>query len=82
MMALPAQKILVSMCAFAPDAGGTKHSVRDVSRVPDPEFSDGLHQLVFMSLVDPIRRELNDVRYTIHQLTHYFVMSDIVRLWG
>ncbi len=81
LLKLAAQKVLVSTSTFSVKIGGTKPALKSVSRVDDPEFSDGLRQLVFMSLINPTGTLLAR-RYTIHQLTHYFIMSDIVKKWG
>lgn len=81
LLSLNAQKVLVSMSAFAVEEGGTGTSILRVSRVEAPEFTPALKLLIFMSLVDP-SQNLQEKRYTIHQLTHYFILSDIVKKWG
>ncbi|MCA9941943.1 MAG: hypothetical protein H6656_00790 [Ardenticatenaceae bacterium] len=81
LLPLPAQKVLVSMSVFSVTDGGTKEAILQVSRVEQPAFMPALKLLVFMSLVDP-SQNLQQKRYTIHQLTQYFVLSDIVKKWG
>jgi len=81
LLALPAQKILVSMATFSIKMGGTRTAIQQVSRVEEMAFMPALKLLVFMSLVDP-SQSLQEKRYTIHQLTRYFILSDIVKKWG
>lgn len=75
------QKVLVSMSVFAPAIGGTAKMVKTVSTLEEPAFRRALDQLVLMSLVDPLG-DFERRRYSIHQLTYYFVLSDIVQKWG
>lgn len=76
-----ARRVLVSMSVFAVKSGTTKDALEDVSGESGAELSRALHQLGSMSLVEPIG-SLNQRRYTIHQLTHYFILSDIVKKWS
>lgn len=80
LLTLTAQKVLVSMSAFSVDIGGARQAIQQVSRVQENEFMPALKHLIFMSLVDP-SQNLQERRYTIHQLTHYFILSDIVKKW-
>jgi hypothetical protein len=79
-LGLSARKVLVSMSAFAQSIGGTEENIQRVSGVEDQAFYDALDQLVLMSLVDS-GKNLQSRRYTIHQLTYYFILSDIVEKW-
>ena len=81
MLTMDAKKVLVSMSVFAPVIGGTEEAVRTVSAVEEPAYRRALDQLVLMSLVDPLG-DLEHRRYAIHQLTNYFILSDIVKKWG
>jgi hypothetical protein len=80
MLDLDAQQVLVSLSVFAPTIGGTDKAIREVTKMAEQPFYQALDQLVLMSLVDP-SRELQERRYTLHQLTYYFVLSDIVKKW-
>lgn len=80
LLSLAAQKVLVSMSVFSVKAGGTRTAIQKVSEVNEREFMPALKNLIFMSLVDP-SQNLQEKRYTIHQLTHYFILSHIVKKW-
>jgi hypothetical protein len=81
MLTFDSRKVLVSMSAFSPAIGGTEEAIQIVSRVEEADFHEALDELVLMSLLDPAG-DLTDRRYTIHQLTNYFILSDIVKKWG
>jgi hypothetical protein len=76
-----AKRILVSMATFDPTSGGTVHMMLQVSRVAEAAFYPALDDLVTMSLVD-YGGAFGQPRYNLHPLTHTFVMSDIVKMWG
>lgn len=78
---LDAKKTLVSMSVFAPVIGGTEETIRAVNKVEKQICRESLDQLVLMSLVSPTA-SIKNRRYTIHQLTYYFILSDIVKKWG
>lgn len=82
MLELNARKVLVCMSAFPVGIGGKEEVIRAVvsEEVVEAVFRPALNQLVLMSLVDSLG-ELKDRRYAIHQLTHHFILSDIVRIW-
>jgi tetratricopeptide (TPR) repeat protein len=73
-----AKKVLVSMSVFAPAIGGTAEMVKTVSMLEEPAFYRALDQLVLMSLADPLG-DLERRRYSMHQLTYYFVLSILCR---
>ena len=75
-----ARKVLVSMSAFAPNIGGTESAVRRVCRVSSHSLRAAMEQLVLLSLVDLVSQR-GTQRYSLHSLTHYFILSEIVRLW-
>jgi hypothetical protein len=81
LLSLPARKILVSMSVFDPATGGAVKLVQQVSKVDSIEFFEAMEVLIDMSLVDFVG-QLNHRRYVLHPLTHYFVLSDIVKKWG
>ncbi|MCB8954526.1 MAG: ATP-binding protein [Ardenticatenales bacterium] len=81
LLSLAARKVLVTMSVFSVKIGGTRTAIQIVSKVDEGQFMPALKNLIFMSLVDP-SQGLREKRYTIHQLTHYFVLSDIVKKWG
>jgi hypothetical protein len=81
MLEQSAKEVLVSMAVFPPGIGGKAEDVRTVSEVEEPAFHLALDQLWLMSLVDPVG-DLEQQRYAIHQLTQYFVLSEIVKVWG
>jgi hypothetical protein len=72
--------LLVSMSAFSPNKGIPKDVIQKVSSLELEPFNISLEQLVKTSLVDPsgtIKLRL----YSLHQLTHNFVLSDILEQW-
>lgn len=80
LLALDAKKVLVAMSVFAPVIGGARNDVKEVSAVEEAAFQPAIDQLILMSLVDPLGT-LEQRRYAIHQLTNYFILSDIVKKW-
>ncbi len=76
-----AKRVLVSMSTFAPNVGGNEEAVLAVSSVSTADFHKAMDSLILMSLVDIIRSTRSQ-RYSLHPLTHYFVLSDIVKKWG
>jgi hypothetical protein len=81
MLPLEAKKVLVSMSVFDPAAGGPVQMVLQVSKVDEDAFYPAMDELVTMSLVD-FGGEMGQRRYVLHQLTYYFILSDIVKMWG
>ncbi len=81
LLSLGAKKVLVSMSVFDPTTGGPVQVVLQVSRVDEVAFYPAMDELVTMSLVD-FGGQLGNRRYALHQLTHYFILSDIVKQWG
>ena len=75
------KRVLVSMSTFAPGIGGNEDAVLAVSSISATDFHKAIDSLVLMSLVDMIGLSRSQ-RYALHPLTHYFVLSDIVKKWG
>lgn len=80
MMTDISRKLLVSMAVFSPETGGLAQDLLEVSELGEKELYGALGQLISFSLIDPVG-DLGQTRYTIHQLTHYFILSDIVKAW-
>ena len=80
MLAVEAQKVLVSMSVFDLANGSAETALRQVSRVEPEAVQQALDQLILLSLVD-VSGDLTTRRYTLHPLTHYFILSDIVKKW-
>ncbi len=81
MLSLEPKQTLVSMSVFDPETGGSVDMVRQVSKIEEAAFFQAMDVLINMSLVDfvgPLRRR----RYVLNQLTHNFILSDIVKKWG
>lgn len=74
-----AQKILVSLSHF-PSIGGDRETVLSVSGVPDARFASCMNELWTTSLIE-VGGALDKARYSLHPLTQYFVLADIVRSW-
>lgn len=81
MLAREAQQVLVSMAVFDLTNGSSDTALRQVSRVEPEAVQQALDQLILLSLVD-VLGDLAARRYTLHPLTHYFILSDIVKKWS
>ena len=81
MLALEAKQLLVSMAVFDLANGSTEDALRQISQVELEIVQQALDQLIILSLVE-VLGNLDARRYTLHTLTHYFVMSDIVKKWS
>jgi hypothetical protein len=77
----PACQALVSMSVFDPATGGQSQLVFQVSRLNEMTFYRAMDELIAMSLVD-YSGGLGRQRYTLHPLTYYFILSDIVKKWS
>lgn len=74
------KELLIAMAHFSPGLGGTLDAVRTTSHINDTELVrciDELWRLSFLEVGGSIG--LEEVRYYLHALTQYFVLSDIVR---
>ena len=81
LLSLEAKRILVSMSVFDPATGGAVQMVLQVSKVDETIFYPAMDDLISTSLVN-FGGEIGQRRYTLHQLTYYFILSDIVKKWG
>jgi hypothetical protein len=81
MLAAETQQVLVSMAVFDLANGSSEAALRQVSRVEPEAVQPALDQLILLSLVD-VLGDLVTRRYTLHPLTHYFILSDIVKKWS
>jgi hypothetical protein len=81
MLAVETQQVLVSLSVFDQANGSTAQALRQVSELASEPVQLALDQLILLSLVDALG-DLAARRYTLHPLTHYFIMSDIVKKWS
>ncbi|MBN1993745.1 MAG: AAA family ATPase [Anaerolineae bacterium] len=81
MLAVESQKVLVSMSVFDLANGSTTHALQQVSQLEFETVQAALDQLILLSFVD-VLGNLAQRRYTLHPLTHYFILSDIVKKWS
>ncbi len=75
------KKLLISMSHFAPGVGGTYEAVKATSDLSDETLTGCVDELWRLSFLE--RGEspsLKKVRYYLHALTQYFVLSDIVKV--
>lgn len=75
------KKLLISMSHFAPGVGGTYEAVKATSDLSDETLAGCVDELWRLSFLE--RGEspsLKKVRYYLHALTQYFVLSDIVKV--
>jgi hypothetical protein len=81
MLETESQKVLVSMSVFDLANGSTETGLQRVSQIEADAVQQALDQLMLLSLVD-VLGDLEERRYTLHSLTHYFILSDIVQKWS
>jgi hypothetical protein len=80
MLDMNARTALVDMSVFPPLHGGAAVDVQAVSQVWPSAFWPAMDQLVTLSLVDRIG-PVDQERFALHPLTHYFILSDITQEW-
>lgn len=76
-----AQEVLIGMTHFAPNVGGTLEAIGATTGNEQKELVrhiDALWHLSFVEIADSGRPER--IRYLLHPLTQYFVLSDIVKV--
>jgi len=76
-----AKKLLISMSHFAPGIGGTFEAVKATSDLAEKVLNrsiDELWRLSFLEIGESAT--LKQIRYYLHALTQYFVLSDIVQV--
>ncbi len=81
MLSIEAKQTLVSMAVFDLANGCTETSLGPVCNLPPDILQLALDHLILLSLVDTFG-DLTARRYTLHSLTHYFILSDIVKKWS
>ena len=75
------KKLLISMSHFAPGIGGTYEAVKATSDLPDDILDHCIDELWKLSFLEKGESpNLKKVRYYLHALTQYFVLSDIVKI--
>jgi nucleoside-triphosphatase THEP1 len=75
-----AQQLLLAMTHFAPGIGGSSTMIQNTSKLDKREFYRRIEELWMLSLAERNLQSLRSVRYFLHPLTRYFVLSDIVRI--
>jgi len=79
-LSVPAQKVLAAIAAFA--ASVARFMLQPVSKTRDDEFTAALVELARMSLVEPSDHATEaERRYSIHQMTRWFINSPLRSLW-
>jgi class 3 adenylate cyclase len=73
------KKILISMSHFA-SIGGDKEAILAVSDIDIESVNKGIDELWIMSLIE-VGGSVEKRRYALHQLTRYFVLSELVKVW-
>jgi len=75
------KKLLISMAHFAPGIGGTLEAVKATSDLADDVLTRSIDELWRLSFLEVGESpSLKQVRYYLHALTQYFVLSDIVQV--
>ncbi len=75
------QRLLLAMSNFAPGLGGNFEAIQQISALPYPDLIssvDALWQYSFLEVGE--KSALHQIRYYLHPLTQYFVLSDIMKL--
>lgn len=76
-----AQHLLIAMANFAPNIGGTYDAIQVTSNLPEVALAGIIEELWRFSFLDIGKSSsLKKVRYYLHALTQYFVLSDIVKI--
>lgn len=76
-----AQSLLISMAHFAPGVGGTLEAIRATSGLDEYPLTRSIDELWRLSFLEVGQSPtLNKIRYYLHALTQYFVLSDIVKV--
>ncbi len=78
MLSDDARLVLLAMPALAP-SGAYWENLKVATALPDWRLDRAIEQLVGMSLLQASGRD--EVRYTIHQLTYTFVLSELLGRW-
>ncbi|MCI0565541.1 MAG: NB-ARC domain-containing protein [Nitrososphaera sp.] len=75
------KKLLISMAHFAPGIGGTLEAVKATSDLADDVLTGCIDELWRLSFLEVGESpSLKKVRYYLHTLTQYFILSDIVQV--
>jgi hypothetical protein len=75
------KKLLISMAHFAQGVGGTLEAVKATSDLADDVLTRSIDELWRLSFLEMGESpSLKQVRYYLHALTQYFVLSDIVQV--
>lgn len=75
------KSLLVAMTHFAPGIGGRIEAISEISGISEEELPALIDELWKLSLIEVGNSpSLYKVRYYIHALTQYFVLSDIVKV--
>lgn len=73
----PARRVLLAM-PMVSEQGGTIDHLSDMSELEEWELRDEMKQLVALNLVD-VRGDLEEKRYTIHNLTRAFLLEQVAK---
>jgi hypothetical protein len=75
------KNLLISMAIFAPGVGGTPEAIKEISGLADNVLTKKIDELWRLSFLEVDKSpSLTQVRYYLHQLTQYFVLSDILKV--
>lgn len=80
LLSLDGKKLLLSLAHFAPGIGGVYAAIQATSDLPATILAQAIDELWQLSFVEIGQSShLQQVRYYLHALTQYFVLSDIVQ---
>jgi len=75
------KNLLISMAHFAPNVGGTYDAIKATSNLPADSLDRCIQELWRYSFLESGESpNLKTLRYYLHALTQYFVLSDIVKV--
>lgn len=73
------QALLFSISLFSPRSGGTLEAISATCGLSENETRIGIAELWKMAFLEISDPSINQVRYFLHALTHYFAQSDAVK---
>jgi len=75
------KKLLISMAHFAPNIGGTYEAIQATSDLSDEILTKSINDLWRFSFLEVgMSTGLKKIRYYLHTLTQYFILSDVVKV--
>ena len=74
------QELLVALACFSETDGSTFDAIRFVTDLDLAQLTNSMDSLWHSSLIEVGQDSIQSIRYYLHPLTSYFVLSDIVKM--